>query len=83
MTVNWRHIKRTEVDSEAINSIGYDAKNRILQIEFTGGNVYNYFGVPLYIYEDLMKADSKGSFCNHHIRNEYDYELFIEHKKAG
>jgi len=83
MKNNRQYIRRLPVDSEAVLSVGYDVQRRMLQIEYSGGNVYNYFDVPPYIYEDLMKATSIGTFCNQHIRNEYDYELIAAHKKAG
>ena len=83
MKFNWRDIKRKHVESEAINSIGYDPEHRILQIEFTSHDIYNYFAVPDYIHEEFMDAASKGTFFRQHILNQYEYELMLHHKKAG
>ena len=63
-------MKRQEVDSSSINSIGYDEESEILEIEFRGG-VYQYEGVPEYVYNDLMNAGSTGKFFNEDIKNEY------------
>ena len=63
-------MERQEVDSSNINSIGYDEEDEILEIEFRGG-VYQYEGVPGYIYNDLMNAGSIGKFFNEEIKHEY------------
>ena len=47
-----------------MNSVGYDIESRILEIEFTGGVIYQYFDVPEDIYLDLMSAESKGRYFN-------------------
>lgn len=73
MSSKGKNISRTSVDSEAIRSIGYEPSKKILQVEFHGGAVYNYFKVPGYVYERFMKADSKGAVCNHYIKNHYKF----------
>jgi ATP-dependent DNA helicase RecG len=65
-------IKRTTVTSSNIASVGYDAENMILEIEFNHGAIYQYFDVPKDIYEGLMSASSIGSYYYHNIRN-YQY----------
>ncbi len=68
-------ISRTEVTSSAINSVGYDSDEEMLEVEFSNGRVYRYFDVPEYVYDDLMDADSKGQYFNEHVRNAgYRYE---------
>lgn len=61
--------KRTPVESTAISSIGYDAENSVLQIEFTSREVYQYFDVPPAVASGLMSADSKGTYFNAVITN--------------
>jgi hypothetical protein len=39
-------IERTPVRSSALRSVGDDQEQRTLEIEFTNGAVYQYFGVP-------------------------------------
>jgi KTSC domain-containing protein len=53
--------------------VGYEAKSRILEIEFDSGSVYQYLGVPARIYEELLAADSKGQYFNSEIRDVYPY----------
>jgi hypothetical protein len=66
---------RLPVDSSLIRSVGYDFPNSILEVELLpNGRVYRYFDVPLSIYNELMTADSKGSFYNESIRDLYPFE---------
>lgn len=59
---------RTIVSSTNLNSVGYDEDKRILEVEFQGGSVYRYFGIPEQIYLALMSADSHGSYFNRNIK---------------
>jgi hypothetical protein len=62
-------MKRIPVESSNLESVGYDPKNAILEIEFKSGGVYEYSGVSQDVYDDLMNAESKGKYFNHHIKN--------------
>jgi len=44
-------------------------------VELRDGAVYQYLGVPLRIYQDLLRADSKGAYFNHHIRSPFPYAI--------
>ncbi len=66
-------IQRVAVPSTVIPTVGYDADRRILEIEFHNGAVYQYFGVPQYVYEDLTSAETPGRYFNQHIRNQFTY----------
>ena len=67
-------MKRQSVDSSNLASIGYDAENEILEVEFKHGGIYQYFGVPENAYEELMNADSQGVYFSANIKNEYEFE---------
>ena len=62
---------RTPVTSSNLASVGYDPTNRVLEIEFLSGPIYQYFNVPENIYSGLMQAGSHGSY----------FDAFV--KKAG
>lgn len=66
-------MKRTRIDSSSLASVGYDRASRTLEVEFQGGRVYRYFGVPPGRYHDLLRADSAGRFLNTRIKGVYDY----------
>ncbi len=44
-----------------------------LEIEFAGGGVYRYLGVPEATWERLRAAESKGRFVNAIIKKYYRY----------
>lgn len=64
---------RTLVQSSNVLSLGYDEATNTLEVEFAKGAIYQYFGVPLNIYEQLMQAPSKGQFINTYIKNAYPF----------
>jgi hypothetical protein len=64
-----------EVRSSSLARLSYDLQQAILQVEFRDGTAYQYAGVPLMTYLDLLRADSKGGFFNQHIRSRFPYML--------
>ena len=44
-----------------------------MEVEFTNGNVYQYFDVPQAVYEELMRAESAGRFLNAQVKGVYRY----------
>lgn len=64
-------MNRTQVQSSTIASVGYDADNNLLEIEFRKGGTYQYYDVPEYQYSNLMSADSLGKYFVANIRNVY------------
>lgn len=61
----------TSVQSSAMEAVGYDSDSRRLRIRFTGGNEYDFCGVPESVYNGLMSAWSKGTYYNDHIKDRY------------
>lgn len=64
-------IKRTEVDSSILRSIGYDPATQTLEIEFTTHDVRQYVKVPQEVYDKLMASSSLGMFFRSHIKDKY------------
>ncbi|MBU7037634.1 MAG: KTSC domain-containing protein [Theionarchaea archaeon] len=64
---------RKPVSSSNLRSVGYDSESRILEVEFQGGGIYQYFDVPESTYDALMSAPSHGSYFHRHVRNRYQY----------
>ena len=62
-------MKRTNVKSKSLASIGYDPDNHILEVEFRNGGIYQYFRVPQNVHDELMKADSMGNYYQKNIRS--------------
>lgn len=63
----------TTVESSMIYAVGYDSKARTLEVVFNTGGVYQYYDVPPEEYEELMEAESKGSYMHECIIDVYPY----------
>ncbi|MGJ3246654.1 MAG: KTSC domain-containing protein [Elainellaceae cyanobacterium] len=50
------------VESSMIQAFGYDEDNETLLVIFNSGKTYQYSEVPKETYEELLEADSKGSY---------------------
>ena len=59
--------------STEIEWIGYDAKRKMLQVEFIAGGTYQYEGVPEPVYQEFLGADSHGQFFETNIKGHYSY----------
>ena len=64
-------MRMTPVSSSNISSIGYE--NGTLYVEFHGGRLYAYSGVPESVYRNLMAASSHGSYLATHVKGVYPY----------
>jgi hypothetical protein len=64
---------RDPVQSSSINSVGYDPKRQVLEVEFVDGDVYQYSDVPRQIYEAFLQAESMGQFMNWEFKEKFRY----------
>ena len=67
-------IERQPVESSVLASAGYDARARVLEVEFHSGAIYRYLEVPAEIFQRLLAAESKGQFFGKHIRDKFRSE---------
>ena len=67
-------MRRSAIDSSTMNSAGYAEEKKILEIEFSLGEVYHYFDVPKEIFIGLLKADSAGKYFNYRIKGKYSFQ---------
>ena len=63
--------EREIVESTTIHSVGYDPASLILELEFQHGGVWEYFEVPQAVHDELLSAESQGSYFNEHIKHAY------------
>jgi KTSC domain len=61
-------MQRVPVSSSQLTSIGYDPATLTLEVEFRKGGVYQYVGISAETHEQLMAAESIGTFFNTMIR---------------
>ena len=67
---------RQAVSSTLIRSAGFDPASSILEIELIEPpRVYEYFDVPWSVFDELMDAESKGTYFNEFIRDAYAYRV--------
>jgi hypothetical protein len=64
---------RLLVNSSNLITVGYDAAEQTLEVEFQSGKIYQYYKVPEDVYQELMAASSKGHFFHDNILKQYDF----------
>jgi hypothetical protein len=64
---------RKEVKSSQFVSVGYDPEKEILELEFKGGAVYQYFNVSPEKFNAFIAADSPGRHFGQHIRGKFPF----------
>ena len=64
-------IDRESFDSDCIASAGYEKGT--LEIEFTDGSIYTYYGVSPLVWANFLRVTSKGWFFNKYIRNNFSF----------
>ena len=62
------------VESSNLAAVGYDISQAVLRIEFKNGRLYEYYDVPQHIYEELLSAESKGSYASQNIYKNYSQQ---------
>jgi len=66
-------MRLTAVESTVLATVGYNEARELLQLEFCGGAIYHYFGVPTTVQQALLAAPSKGSYFNQAIRGRFPF----------
>lgn len=64
-------MERKRVNSGTLRSVGYDARNRVLEIEFTNGAVIQYTGVGEDLHRGLMSSSSAASYFKDRIEEDF------------
>ena len=62
---------RKKVSSSSIRSIGYDERNRVLEVEFNDGRVNQYLGVSAEAYRRLVSAPSIVSYFRDNVEEAF------------
>ena len=66
-------MKRELVESDALVSVGYNRETQVLQIEFEGGRIYDYYDVPRQVHDWLLRVQNKGAYLNQIIKERYEF----------
>jgi KTSC domain len=62
-----------------LKAVKNNAAMPTLSVVFHTGKEYNYYDVPLKVYERLQKADSIGKFINSEVKNKFKHEYIGEY----
>ncbi len=60
-------------NSSNVARVQFHEDTQTLEVEFRNGGVYQYFDVPQPLYEQLIAADSVGTFLNTNIKGAFRY----------
>ena len=64
-------MERKRVNSSKIRAVGYDPKERVLEVEFSDGRVMAYTGVSPEIHRQFMAAPSPNSYFEDKIEEDF------------
>ena len=64
----------TALESSALQAAAYAEHQALLYLLFRSGEVYRYFDVPQWQYQEFLAADSKGRYFGRNIRGCFRYE---------
>ncbi|PAX51909.1 KTSC domain-containing protein [Brunnivagina elsteri] len=70
-----------QVESSMVQAVGYDEGSQTLEVVFSNGKTYKYFQVPKQIYEQLLVAESKGSYMQDAVIDCYQYRQIRKRSK--
>ena len=62
---------RKKVSSSSIRSVGYDERNRVLEVEFNDGRITQYSGVSAEVHRRLMSAPSIVSYFRDNVEESF------------
>lgn len=61
------------VDSSTISRMAYDETRKVLSVEFKNGSRYEYYDLPINVFQQMKAASSKGQFLSANIKGRYRY----------
>lgn len=66
-------IKRKQIESSILTSVGYDFDREILEIELKkNSQIRQYYNFPKSVWHDFESSDSKGRYFLKYIKDKYN-----------
>ena len=62
---------RKKVSSSSIRAVGYDERNRVLEVEFSDGRITQFSGVSAEVHRRLMSAPSIVSYFRDNVEESF------------
>jgi hypothetical protein len=60
-------------DSSTIARFQYDENTAVLTVEFKKGSRYDYYDVPLNVFDSMKAAASKGQYLAQNVKGKFRY----------
>ena len=76
-------MQRVTVASGTLMSVGYEAATSTLELEFSTGEVMQFYNVPLSVYIALTKAASKSDYYHHNIKPLYESKQVTDEEEPN
>jgi len=70
----WNGVDLIPVISSNVASFGYNPEESMLVTAFLDGSIYEYYNVPLDVWQRFQTAPSKGKFVWKELRDMYEYQ---------
>jgi KTSC domain-containing protein len=67
-------MNRTAIASPGIAQVGYEEGSEILEIEFASGKIFQFFNVPLNLFNQLMDSSHKERYYETNILERFPYK---------
>lgn len=67
------NINMLPMSSTNIVAAGYDAPTQTLRVEFSGGGIYEHYGVPEMHWQGLRSSFSAGKYYAAHLKGRFNY----------
>jgi hypothetical protein len=64
-------MERKRISASNIRSVGFDSRNRVLEIEFSSGSIIQYSGVSDEVHRRFVNAPSPGSYFQDNIEENF------------
>ena len=64
-------LDRKKVSSSSIRSVGYDERNRVLEVEFSAGRITQFSGVSAEVHRRLMSSPSIVSYFRDNVEESF------------
>jgi len=65
-----------KVDSVAISKAKFNRRDNLLTLRFKNLSEYDYYNVPLHIFDGLRDAESKGRYINKYVIGEFKFRKY-------
>ena len=65
-----------KVDSVAISKAKFNREDNLLTLKFKNLSEYDYYNVPLHVFNGLRDAESKGRYINKYVIGEFKFRKY-------